>query len=59
MNQGFSLIEVLLALMLVSSMVLALMAQQRQSKDLLNQFIKRTTLFQHYEGVSEQFWGKR
>lgn len=58
MNQGFSLIEVLLALMLVSSMVLALMAQQRQSKDLLNQFIKRTTLFQSYEGVSEQFWGK-
>ena len=40
-QQGFSLIEVLLSLMLVSSIILALIQQQQQSKQLLNQFIAR------------------
>lgn len=40
-QQGFSVIEVLLSLMLVSSMILALIQQQQQSKQLLNQFIIR------------------
>ncbi|MFI4918817.1 MAG: prepilin-type N-terminal cleavage/methylation domain-containing protein [Legionellales bacterium] len=57
MNQhkGFSLLEVLLSLMLASTVVLALLAEQQQSKQFLNQLIVHTDAAQFVESADENF----
>ena len=57
MNQpkGFSLIEVLVSLLLSSTLILALLQQQWQSKQLLNQLILRIQGTQLLDQAEEGF----
>lgn len=55
MNQqkGFSLIEVLLSLLIVTTLALALVQQQSQSKYILNQLAIRTQATHHLDQIEE------
>ncbi|KTD60380.1 hypothetical protein Lsai_0130 [Legionella sainthelensi] len=55
MNQqkGFSLIEVLLSLLMVTTLALALVQQQSQSKYMLNQLVIRTQATHHLDQIEE------
>ncbi|KTC83475.1 prepilin-type N-terminal cleavage/methylation domain-containing protein [Legionella cincinnatiensis] len=55
MNQqkGFSLIEVLLSLLLVTTLALALLQQQSQSKYMLNQLMKRIQATHYLDQIEE------
>lgn len=60
MNQqkGFSLIEVLLSLLLVTTLAIALIQQQSQSKYLLNQLLIRTQATHHLDQIEETLMTK-
>ncbi|ARB91494.1 prepilin-type N-terminal cleavage/methylation domain-containing protein [Legionella longbeachae] len=60
MNQqkGFSLIEVLLSLLLVTTLAIALIEQQSQSKYLLNQLLIRTQATHHLDQIEETLMTK-
>lgn len=52
--KGFSLIEVLMSLMLVSTVALALMQQQWKNKELLNQIIMYSKASHYLDQVNEE-----
>lgn len=53
-QQGFSLIEVLISLFLVSSMVFALLEQQQQNKQLFNTICTQMTTVNAQDKAYEQ-----
>lgn len=53
-QQGFSLIEVLISLFLVSSMVFALLEQQQQNKQLFNDISQQITTVNAQDKAYEQ-----
>lgn len=55
MNQqkGFSLVEVLLSLLLVTTLALTLLQQQEQSKYMLNQLVIRTQATHYLNQIEE------
>lgn len=52
-QKGFSLLEVLISLMLVTTLGLTLLAQQGQTKQLLTQLIVRTKASQFLDQIDE------
>ncbi|KTD02491.1 prepilin-type N-terminal cleavage/methylation domain-containing protein [Fluoribacter gormanii] len=52
-QKGFSLTEVLVSLVLVTTLTLALLQQQSQSKQLLNQLVFRTQGSQFLDQIEE------
>jgi prepilin-type N-terminal cleavage/methylation domain-containing protein len=55
-QQGFSLVEVLASLLLVTSLALALLQQQLQNRQLLSQLIKREQDSLFRDQVEEHFF---
>jgi prepilin peptidase dependent protein C len=56
--QGFSLIEVLLSLLLVSTIALTLLEKHLQSKQLLNQIANRIHAMHAAREAHERAWSK-
>ena len=57
-QKGFSLTEVLVSLVLVTTLTLVLLQQQRQSKQLLNQLVFRTQGSQFLDQIEETLTAK-
>ena len=55
-QKGFSLLEVLLSLMLISSVTVALFQQLLQSRQLLSSLITNAKVWQLLEQHSEKLW---
>ncbi len=55
-QKGYSLIEVLISLILVSTVALTLLEQQLQTKHILNQLIVRTENTQLLDSVDEHLY---
>ncbi|QMT60685.1 prepilin-type N-terminal cleavage/methylation domain-containing protein [Legionella sp. PC997] len=57
-EKGFSLTEVLISLILVTTLTLVLLQEQRQSKQLLNQLVFRTQGSQFLDQIEETLAAK-
>lgn len=57
-QQGFSLTEVLVSLMLVSTVALALLEQQLQTRQLLAKLVLHVTKSQYLDQVDERLFAK-